>query len=612
MSSWPPGLGAAVDRVVDGLSVRLGGARSSRRSFLGQVAVLGSAIATHPVDYVLRPQSAHATACGTLTECGDPFTAFCCTINHGANLCPPDTYVGGWWKADRSAYCRGAARYYVDCNGVAGSGWRCHCSGSHTCDRRKVACNVFRYGNCNTDVATNDTAVVCRVVTCTPPWEWDPACNETAFVDQATGSQSAPCLPGPWPSVIVEKWSDLGGPGGPLGDRTSPELRLPEGDGTWEEFEHGAIYDVAWAGVFGVVGPIFSAVAGRIGRAGIGFPARDAVQLDAGIGWQQPFVNRRDGRQGIDAEVVGRRDLGTHVLVGPVLGKWRALGGADGRAGYPTTSCVPTADGVGSFAEFLRVRSGLPAIPGAIYEHPALGVHLVDGAVLAKWRELGGEAGPLGLPATDAEPLGPKGAVASGFAALAGGVVASRGVVTSVPGIGTAAVWGPIYTRWASLDAQRGPLGVPRSDVAATPDGGGTMATFTPFGGPSETTGGAVVSSGSGTWAVLGSFSVTWIDDERGARVLGLPVGPEVLTQVSGTTLRSQPFATGTIYSSPLGADCVLYGPILDAYDATYGGPTGSLGLPTSSVRAESGGVEVATFQYGTLTYTPGVGVARS
>ena len=118
---------------------------------------------------------------------------FCCTINGGRNACPPGTFAGGWWKADRSSYCGGAARYYIDCNAKPGTHFHCHCNKT-TCDHRRVACNVFRYGQCNTQIH-GVTAVVCRQISCRPPWQLYPDhCGRSSATDNNTARHSAPCL----------------------------------------------------------------------------------------------------------------------------------------------------------------------------------------------------------------------------------------------------------------------------------------------------------------------------------------------------------------------------------------------------------------------------------
>jgi uncharacterized protein with LGFP repeats len=602
----------ATDRWVRRLSGALGGGTWSRRSFLARTSIVGSAVAMDLKAFALKPVSAYDAVCGTMSACGDAFTAFCCTINHGANLCPETTYVGGWWKADRSVFCHGAPRYYVDCNGTADAHWGCHCSESPTCDRRKVACNVFRYGNCNLQIANHGTAVVCRVVTCTPPWQWDPTCTETSFSDEVTGTQTAPCLPPPYASPILVKWSDGGGAGGALGPPRGEPRSLTDGDGTWARFEHGAVYDVHWLGVYAVTDPIWAVVRPRIGRDGIGFPAGDATRLRADDGWSQAFANRSSGQQGVDAEAVAVRPLGTHVVTGAVLSKWHALGAQAGLLGYPTSDTVPTADGLGTQGEFAKLHHGAVRYRGAIVAHPATGAHALCGRIYEKWRALGGEQGPLGLPASDRLGLGARHAYRNDFALPSGARVTSRGAIVATDELGTWGVWGFIHARWVADGAQHGPLGCPNSDVVATPDGNGTYATFHPLVAATATTGGAIVSAGGpGTWPLLGSLFATWLADQHGPRVLGMPIGPEVDKSVGGLALRTQPFSSGAVYDSPVGPSCVLYGAILQQY-AADGGPTGSLGLPTSSVVVLPSGNERATFQFGTLTATPGGGVTRT
>jgi uncharacterized protein with LGFP repeats len=607
-----PRTARASERLVQRLSSTLGGGTWSRRSFLVRTSMLSSAVALDLKAYALTPGTAYDSVCGTLAACDDAFTAFCCTINHGANLCPEATFVGGWWKADRSSFCSGAARYYVDCNGTADSHWQCHCSDSPTCDKRKVACNVFRYGNCSLEVPEHDTAVVCRVVTCTPPWEWDRACTDTSFIDDLTGTQTAPCLPPPGSPPILVKWYDTGGAGGPLGTQLGRLHSLPHGDGTWGEFRHGAVFDVHWLGTYAVVGPVWVVVRDRIGRDGIGYPAQDVATTPHGEGWTQLFANRAAGRQDDDAEAVGTRGLGTYVVNGGVLSKWHALGAQDGLMGYPSTDVVATSDGLGTHGDFAKLVHGHVRYRGAIFAHPVIGAHAMVGRIYDKWLGLGGQASPLGLPASDRRGLGTRHGYQNAFAVIDAGKVVSRGTIVSTDELGTWAIWGLVHSRWVASRAQHGPLGLPTSDVRATPDGTGTFATFRPLGGSTDATGGGVVASTTfGVWALLGSFFEVWHADQLGAKVLGVPSAAEVNEVVGSIAVRSQTFSTGAVYDSAVGASCVLYGPILQQY-LSDGAQRSSLGLPTSSVMALAGGAQQASFQFGALTYVPGSGVTET
>ena len=190
-------------------AAELVGRRTSRRGFLGRTALVGSALTVAGSTYVLRPGSAYAAVTKVrCADCGgglccDGYTEFCCHLDEaGANECPPGTLLAGWWKVDRSDFCFGTARYYMDCNRASP---RCRCGGSgscqddasqcgcRSCQSRKDSCTVFRYGNCNNQVACVGP-IVCRVVTCTRPWEIEPTCSQVPRTDERTRNHHRPCL----------------------------------------------------------------------------------------------------------------------------------------------------------------------------------------------------------------------------------------------------------------------------------------------------------------------------------------------------------------------------------------------------------------------------------
>src|SRR5262245_39773820 len=181
--------------------------RPTRRSFLAKSAVVGSAIAVNPLQYIFKPGSAYAAiGCGPAADCGSGWTVFCCSVNRGRNACPPGSIPAGWWKTDNSSFCGGRARYIVDCNATCG-GCGCGSSGicspgcyncgcrcnTGSCDQRRHCCNEFRYGQCHQELACVGP-VVCRVATCTPPWQFDPTCTTTSATANETALHSAPCL----------------------------------------------------------------------------------------------------------------------------------------------------------------------------------------------------------------------------------------------------------------------------------------------------------------------------------------------------------------------------------------------------------------------------------
>ena len=193
--------------------------RTSRRGFITKTALAGSAIATVPAAYVLKPGTAYAALCRCNNqdcECGssccDGYTEFCCTLT-GENSCPTDTVPAGWWKVDGSSFCTASGapgpRYYLDCNatpaGPCGPGGvtrltdMCDCScADGDCGNRKACCTAFRYGQCNQAISCLGP-IVCRVVTCTPPWRFDPTCTTATATDNNTRFHHRPCLDRPTP-----------------------------------------------------------------------------------------------------------------------------------------------------------------------------------------------------------------------------------------------------------------------------------------------------------------------------------------------------------------------------------------------------------------------------
>jgi hypothetical protein len=186
--------------------------RTTRRGFLRRAAIVGSALAAAPAAYVLRPGSAYSALittcanCSSGSRCCGGYTEFCCAI-HGVNTCPPGSVIAGWWRAEGSGYCDGGSRYYMDCNTADCGGCGCGSSGTcsdacvdckcgcanNNCNLRKTCCVRFRYGQCNQDVACVGP-IVCRVVTCVPPWEWDSSCIKSDARDDNTRFHDAACL----------------------------------------------------------------------------------------------------------------------------------------------------------------------------------------------------------------------------------------------------------------------------------------------------------------------------------------------------------------------------------------------------------------------------------
>jgi hypothetical protein len=187
--------------------------RLSRRSLINRSAFVGSAVAVGSgLDLALKPGTAYGaicecanTGCDCSSTCCAGFSEFCCEVS-GANWCPANTVMGGWWMADNSSFC-GGPRYYMDCNSTCvcasgcGNGFSfcepgcdqtaCGC-GPLGCNSYVTGCFQFRYGQCNQNDACLGR-IVCRVVACVPPWTVDPSCTTAVAVDNSTAEQNEPC-----------------------------------------------------------------------------------------------------------------------------------------------------------------------------------------------------------------------------------------------------------------------------------------------------------------------------------------------------------------------------------------------------------------------------------
>jgi hypothetical protein len=502
--------------------------RVSRRGFLRRTALAGSAVAVSGLDYVLRPGTAYASVCGSGTSCASGWTAMCCTVNDGINQCPPGSFAGGWWKADGASLCGGKARYYIDCQArCTGCGcggghfcgsqcWNCksHCA-SGSCDQRRVCTNVFRYGQCHQEISCSGP-VWCRAISCTPPWKWE-SCSTSSATDDNTTTHSAPCLPNGWTAImqrytamgsqasvlgttiggerdaivgrvqvytngrmywlsgvgahfltgdISDHYLSLDGTGSPLGVPTTDEHLAFDGRGHLAHFQHGSIYQAPGGAAHAIWGALHTKwKATGYAEGVLGYPTTDNRKAFDGQGDLAHFEH------GSIYDAPG--SAGPHAVWGPVHDAWAAHAYAEGPLGYPTTDTCAAFDGQGSFARFQN---------GSVYWAPgAPTAHAVWGPLAAVYAAHAYASGPLGYLTTD---------VTTAFDGKGSYVHCQHGAIydSPTPGVGTHAVWGPIYDAWAADGDASSRHGYPTTDVQDI-DGGQQcgfehdIATWTPSGG---------------------------------------------------------------------------------------------------------------------------------
>ena len=182
-------------------------AASTRRSFLVRTAIFGSALAVNPLRYLLRPGTAYASLCGP--------DASCCVgldrvLLHGqrrpehvpARLDPGRLVEGRQLVVLqlRPALLHRLQRRRADRAVRRERRVRARLRARATVTARRAratsasrAATQFRYGQCHQDLACVGP-IVCRVVTCVPPWEFDATCTTTSATANATALHDAPCL----------------------------------------------------------------------------------------------------------------------------------------------------------------------------------------------------------------------------------------------------------------------------------------------------------------------------------------------------------------------------------------------------------------------------------
>ncbi len=418
----------------------------SRRSFLTKTAVVGSALAVGPLDFILRPGTAYGYLCGT---CGDGWTAFCCTINGGRNSCPAGSFIAGWWKADNAAYCCGAARYIIDCNASCPTSCSCRCTGA-SCDGRRTCCNQFRYGQCHQEISCYGP-VVCRVATCTPPWQYTSACTSSSATDNATVDHGAPCLPTcDEPTPIDTKYAELGGSTGLLGPVVQAEQAVADGRGRYAIYQNGRIYWTSTTGAHEIHGSILDAFVRVSGVYGVlGYPTADTRTSADG---RSRYSNFEGGR-------IYRWSAGTFEIHGAIFTKHEALGGVHGFLGYPTSDVRTSSDGRSRYTNFEF---------GRIYERDNT-VQEIHGAIFTKHEALGGVHGFLGYPASDVLDTGDGRGRITFF---------EHGFILYTSTTGAFEIHGAIWDRYLTNGGVRGYLRYPISDVRSISDGRGKYSAF--------------------------------------------------------------------------------------------------------------------------------------
>ncbi|WP_034511181.1 N-acetylmuramoyl-L-alanine amidase [Blastococcus sp. URHD0036] len=355
-------------------------------------------------------------------------------------------------------------------------------------------------------------------------------------------------------------------------------------------FGHRDVGSTACPGQYGYarLGEIRSKVSGMLGsavplvqqrydtdsavRTLLGAVSTPPTRLPDGIGAYAHYAG---------GSIYATNATGAHVLRGPIRDKWASLGWERSSLGYPTTDVTPLAGG-GLFAHFQN---------GSIYWSPATGAHTVGGAIRDRWAAQNWENGPLGYPVSDWTTT-PNGRAQ--YVHFAGGSVYWSQAT------GARILQGPVMEAWGRAGFENGSLGLPLTDVAATPGTPGRFAHFQ--------NGSIYWSQATGAHTVGGAIRDRWAAQNWENGPLGYPVSD--WTTTPNGRAQYVHFAGGSIYWSQATGARILTGAVYSAWAAT-GWENSPLGLPVSDTgTTPDGQARYAHFQNGSVYATTAFGTS--
>ncbi|MFJ8646224.1 FG-GAP-like repeat-containing protein [Streptomyces sp. NPDC093546] len=255
--------------------------------------------------------------------------------------------------------------------------------------------------------------------------------------------------------------------------------------------------------------------------ASVEFPGRAPVNHSA-FGAARPLVT--GGTPWGTCEVFESTATGKRSLCGPILAKYKALGGP-AKFGYPTSDVKTAGDGVGRYVHFHQ--PGTATENRSIFWSPDTGAWSVHGSIWVKWNEMGRDTSVLGYPTSDERPTSDGVGRVTTFSK--GG---RTGAIYYAQGIGAFSIHGSVYTKYLELGATAA-LGYPTTDVRATNPKAGSFQRYR-FRHETADSSSIYWSSATGAWPVSGQIRTKWISLESENSWLGFPTSDEY--EVTGGT----------------------------------------------------------------------------
>ncbi|WP_329282004.1 FG-GAP-like repeat-containing protein [Streptomyces sp. NBC_00691] len=246
------------------------------------------------------------------------------------------------------------------------------------------------------------------------------------------------------------------------------------------------------------------------------FPGRAATEADPTAFGAERYV-ATTGYDWADCETFpAASGTGTFPVCGPILGKYKALGGPAGY-GKPTSGVTNVSDG-GRFVNFAQV--GTSATDRTISWSKSTGAWAVSNGVFSKWNSTGRETGVLGYPTSDERLTHVLGGSVITFSKAG-----KAGAVYWRDGIGSQMIRGAVYSQYLALGGVA-VFGYPTGDETATATKPGSVQHFRQ--GTSATDNVSFYwSSATGAWPVFGAIRTHWLSQGGHNGTLGFPKSTE-------------------------------------------------------------------------------------
>lgn len=303
-------------------------------------------------------------------------------------------------------------------------------------------CSTSGTTGCTVTGLTNGTSYTFRV-SATSSAGTGPA---SAPSNGVTPTAVASCEPSDWvQGAIRQRYISLNSQCGFLGQPLTRQLSTPGGTGMYNHFQGGSIHWTAGTGAWETHGGIRETW-GRLGWETS--PLRFPITNETPTPFRRGAFNHFQGGSIYWSPATGAREVR-----GGIRATWAALGWENSAVGFPLTDELRTPYKFGAFNHFER---------GSIYWSPATQAREVRGAIRDKWAALGWENGFLGFPLTNETPTPSRPGAVNVF---------QGGSIYWAPGVGAHVVHGAILARWGQVGWENSTLGFPVTDEYAVPGG---------------------------------------------------------------------------------------------------------------------------------------------